>query len=124
VVLGVFQGFTVSWLDGCVLVANLVLAVWASRLVVATTPVAVLLDALATLARPVRLVGADPQRFALAVAIMVRSVPYLMGAFATVRQAARARGVERRIFGQLTQVIVAAVAYGQATGDALDARGL
>ena len=124
VVLAGFQALTGSWLDGLVLAANLLLAIWASRLIVMTTPVPVLLDALCAVARPLRVVGFDGDRFALAVAIMLRSIPYLMGEFTTIRQAAKARGVERRLFGQLTQVVVKAVAYGQATGDALEARGL
>jgi len=124
VALAAFQALTASWVAGLVLVGNLLLAVWASRLIVMTTPVAALLDALAALARPACVFGGDPERFALAVAIMLRSVPHLAGEFTAIRQAAKARGVERRLFGQLTQVIVKAVAYGKATGEALDARGL
>ena len=124
VVLAGFQALTGAWLDGLVISANLLLAIWASRLIVMTTPVPVLLDALAVAARPLRLVGIDGERVALAVAIMLRSIPYLMGEFTTIRQAAKARGVERRLFGQLTQLVVKSVAYGQATGDALEARGL
>jgi len=123
VALAGFQAAFGAWLAGLVLAGGLVLAIWASRLVVMTTPVPVLVDALAVVARPLRVVGVDPDRVALAVAIMLRSIPYLMGEFTVIRQAAKARGVERRLFGQLAQVVVRAVAYGQATGDALDARG-
>ncbi len=124
VLLAAFQAVTVSWVSGLVLAGNLLLAIWASRLIVQTTPSSVLIDALAAFVRPARLVGVDPERFALSVAIMLRSIPYLAGEFATIRQAARARGVERRLFGQLTQVVVKAVGYATATGDAMDTRGL
>ena len=123
-VLAVFQGITATWLAGFVLIGNLVLAIWASRLIVMTTPTPVLIDALVTVARPLRVIGLSPQRFGLAIAIMLRSIPYLMGEFTTIRQAARARGLERHLFGQITQVVIKAVAYGQTTGDAIAARGL
>ncbi len=55
---------------------------------------------------------------------MVRSVPFIAGAFTDVRDAARARGIERNPFVLVTPVIIQTVAYARATGDALAARGL
>jgi biotin transport system permease protein len=86
--------------------------------------VPVLLDAVVAAARPLRWVGLSPERFGLAVSVMLRSVPYLAGAFGDVRDAARARGLERNPMAHLTPVVVRAVGYAQATGDALAARGL
>lgn len=113
-----------SWLDGLVLAGNVLLAVLASRLLTMTKPVPVLLDALVVAARPLRWVGLSPERVGLAVAVMLRSIPYLSGVFADVRDAARARGLDRNPLAQLTPVVVRTVGYAQATGDALAARGL
>jgi biotin transport system permease protein len=113
-----------SWLAGAVIVGNLTLALWASRLVVMTTPAPVLIDALVGLTRPLARWGFRPERFGLAVLIMVRSIPYLAGAFATIREAVRARGLRGRLGAQATQVVIRAVGYAQATGDAMTARGL
>lgn len=99
-------------------------AVLASRLLTMTTPGPVLLDALVAAARPLRVVGVDPERFGLAVALMVRSVPFLLGSFSDVRAAARARGLERNMYAAVAPVVVGAVAYAHATGEALAARGL
>lgn len=99
-------------------------AVLASRLLTMTTPGPDLLDALVSGARPLRVVGLDPERFGLAVALMVRSVPFLIGSFADVRTAARARGLERNLYAAVAPVVVGAVAYAHATGEALAARGL
>ena len=51
-------------------------------------------------------------------------VPFLAGAFYDVRDAARARGLERHWVARLSPVVVRAVGFAQATGEALAARGL
>ncbi len=109
---------------GLVLAANLVLAILASRLLTTTKPMPVLVDALVAAAGPLRWVGLSPERFGLAVGVMVRSIPYLAGTFTEVGDAARARGLERNPLAQVGPVVVRAVGYAQATGDALAARGL
>lgn len=109
---------------GVMLVANLILCLYASRVLTLTTPAPVLLDAVVTAARPVRWVGGNPEQIGLAVALMVRSIPHLLGSFTDVRNAARARGLERNLFAQVAPVVIGAVAYARATGEALAARGL
>lgn len=124
---GLLFAYQVIWGDlrtGAMLVANLVLCLYASRVLTLTTPAPVLLDAVVTAAGPVRFVGGNPEQVGLAVALMVRSIPHLLGSFTEVRNAARARGLERNVFAQVAPVVVGAVAYARATGEALAARGL
>jgi biotin transport system permease protein len=123
-VLGGFQVLLGHPELGVVVPGNLLVAVWASRLVLVTTPGGELVDALVSAARPLAAFGISPERIGLAVAIMLRSVPVLLGSFATVRQAARARGLERNLLVNVAPVVVQAVAYAVATGEALAARGL
>ncbi|WP_306418767.1 energy-coupling factor transporter transmembrane component T family protein [Arthrobacter psychrolactophilus] len=105
-------------------IAAIVATVLASNVLTSTTPVDTLLDGLAALVRPLRRFGADPERFSLTVALMLRSIPYVIGAFADVRDAARARGLERNLVARSLPVVISTVAYARATGDALAARGL
>jgi biotin transport system permease protein len=107
-----------------VVVANLVTAIYASRLLTLTTPGSELIDALVSGLRPFRKLGVNPELVGLAIAVMLRSVPVLLDSFGQVRQAARARGTERNLFTQVTPVVVRAVGHAQATGAALAARGL
>ena len=109
---------------GVIVVENLVLALYATRLLTLTTPIPELVDGIATACRPVKLIRVDPDRVALAVAVMVRSLPHLLGAFDEVRDAATARGIRRNPVAYVAPVVVRAVAYAHATGDALAARGL
>ena len=105
-----------NWASAVTAPGAVLIAVYAGRLLTLTTPGPQLLDALVAAARPLRRVGVDPEALALAVALMVRSVPYLLGSFADVRAAAKARGLERNLHALVTPVVVGAVAYGQATG--------
>lgn len=105
-------------------IAAIMATVLASNVVTATTPVDELLDGLAALVRPLARFGADPERFSLTVALMLRSLPFVLGAFADVRDAARARGLERNLLARSLPVVIATVAYARATGEALAARGL
>ena len=101
---------------------NVLQAVLAARLLICTTPASVLVDALIRAADRVPFI--DGERLGLAVGIMLRSVPFLAGAFYDVRDAARARGLERHWVARLSPVVVRAVGFAQATGEALAARGL
>lgn len=122
--LGAFQWFNAGPLTAFVVVGNIVVCVLAALLVTLTTESQRLLDGLVSLARPLRRLGADPERFGLTVALMLRSIPYLVGAAEDSRDAARARGLERNPRALILPVFIGAVAYAQQTGEALAARGL
>ncbi len=103
---------------------RIVVCVVAARLLTLTTSPRELLDGLVALVRPLRFLGADPERFGLTITLMVRSIPFLLGAAGEVRQSAMARGLERNPRALAVPVVIRAVAYAQQTGEALAARGL
>jgi biotin transport system permease protein len=113
-----------NWPLGVLTCTNLLVAVYASRLVTLTTPGAELVDALVRALRPLRVLGVNPDRVGLAIAVMLRSVPVILDSFGEVRQAAQARGRERNLFALVAPVVVRAVGHAQAMGAALAARGL
>ncbi len=119
-----FQLLTAGWRAAVVVVGTLVVAVAAACLVTLTTRVSDLLDTLVTLLRPLRLVGVDPERAGLALALAVRAVP-VVGALAhEVRDARRARGLERSVRALAVPLVVRSVRHAQRTGEALVARGV
>ena len=73
---------------------------------------------------PLRRVGGAPETVALAVGLMLRAVPALMRTATEVRDAARARGLERDPRALLVPAAVRAVGRARATGKALAARGI
>ncbi|WP_285246043.1 energy-coupling factor transporter transmembrane protein EcfT [Pseudarthrobacter sp. efr-133-R2A-89] len=123
-VVGLFQGWQLGAPTGARIVLNILVCVVAASLLTATTPVQQLLDGVVRLARPFERFGADPERFALTIGIMLRSIPYIAGTFADVRDSARARGLERNPRALVLPVFITSVAYARQTGEALAARGL
>ncbi|RJT76502.1 energy-coupling factor transporter transmembrane protein EcfT [Arthrobacter cheniae] len=123
-ILALYQGLAQGWLRAFTVVGGITACLLAARAVTLTTPMQSLLDGVVRLVRPFRVVGADPERFALALSIMLRSIPYLAGLFMDVREAARARGLERNARVAVTPLVIGAVAYAHRTGEALAARGL
>ncbi|MFK0038369.1 energy-coupling factor transporter transmembrane component T family protein [Paenarthrobacter sp. NPDC090517] len=123
-VIGLFQWWQLGGPTAARIVLNVLVCVVAASVLTATTPVQKLLDGVAALAKPFRRFGADPERFALTIAVMLRSIPFIAGTFSDVRDSARARGLERNPRALILPVFITTVAYARQTGDALAARGL
>jgi biotin transport system permease protein len=104
--------------------ADLLSLVLAAGAVTATTPADRMLDLLDRALRPLRVLGVRPDVVALAVALMLRTVPALLATAHEVRDAARARGLERSPRALLVPAAVRTVARARATGEALAARGI
>ncbi|MEO7588376.1 MAG: energy-coupling factor transporter transmembrane protein EcfT [Arachnia sp.] len=122
--LALFHLATLAPVSAFVRPGNLLVAVLAARMLTLTTPTPELMDALVLVLRPLRPLGVNGDQVALAVALMIRSIPYLLGTVDDARMAARARGLERNPALLLTPVIIGAVAYAERSGEALVARGI
>ena len=123
VVLG-YQTWQRGWAVGAEVSGDLVALVLAGTVVTATTPTDVLLDGLTRAVRPLRLIGLPPEGFGLAVALMLRTVPAIGDLFGEVRDAAKARGLERSPRALLVPFAVRTVGRARTVGDALAARGI
>jgi biotin transport system permease protein len=121
--LAAFQWWSVGPAYAARVVLGITTAFVAAGLLTATTPVTVLLDAVVRGARPLSR-WVDPEVVALTLAVVIRSVPAIVGAFGTVRDAARARGLERSPRALIVPTVLQVVSLGRATGEALAARGL
>lgn len=119
-----YQSFAVGVLPAVRIAVNIAACIVTASLIMSTTRDSKLMDAVAAAGRPLKYVGGDPERFALTVGIMFRSIPFLLGSVSAVRDSAKARGLERSPRALVLPVVVGAVAYARQTGDALAARGL
>lgn len=122
--IGIFQWWQLGGATAARIVLNILTCVVAASLLTVSTPVQRLLDGVVSLATPLRRFGADPERFALTIGIMLRSIPFIAGTFADVRDSAKARGLERNPRALVLPVFISSVAYARQTGEALAARGL
>lgn len=124
VVLGVYYVLAGRVAVGADVVLTLLTMIAASRVLLWSTPMPVIIDGFVWLCGPLRWVGGSPEKVGLALALMVRSIPVLLDVWAELRSAADARGVRVPAWRLFTPLVVATVAYANETGDALAARGL
>lgn len=118
------QWWSGGWRSVAVVVGTLVVSVLAAALITLTTRVSALLDVMEQAARPLRRVGVDPERVALVLALTIRAVPVLTATFEQVRDARRARGLERSGRALLVPLVVRTVRHADQLGEALVARGV
>jgi biotin transport system permease protein len=124
VLLAAFQWWTAGWEAAVVVVGTLLVLVAAAGLVTLTTRTMALLDLLERLLQPARRVGIDPERVSLLLALTIRALPVLVGTLADVRDARRARGLERSPRALLVPVVLRTMRHADRLGEALVARGV
>jgi len=119
-----FQWWTAGWQAAVAIVGTLVLAVLSAALITLTTRVTDLLDVITRLLQPARVVGVDPDRVALLLALTIRAIPVIAGTLNEARDARRARGLERSTRALVTPIVVRTIRHADRVGDALAARGI
>ena len=124
VVAGAFQWWWYGAPKAVETFLDLISLALAALALTATTPVNEMVDALARWARPLRVVGVDPERVALTVALTIGALPDTIAIARETRDAARARGVERDPRAYLFPFVIRVVARAHESGDALHARGI
>jgi biotin transport system permease protein len=120
----VLQGWLEGLLPAAVTVGTLLVGVAAAGLVTLTTRTQELLDAFVALLRPLRPLGVDPDRVGLVLALAIRSVPVIAALAAEVREATRARGVERSPRAFAVPLLIRTLRHADQLGEALAARGV
>ncbi|WP_405084692.1 energy-coupling factor transporter transmembrane component T family protein [Microbispora sp. NBC_01389] len=103
---------------------RVVLAIALAGLVTLTTRTGDLMAFLERCLAPARFAGLDPYRLSLLLSLTLRSVPVVAELATRVREAQRARGVERSPRAFAVPLVVGALRHADALGEALAARGL
>lgn len=104
--------------------ARVASAVVLAALLVLTTRVADLLDAVERGLRPLAALRIDPARTALLLTVTLSTVPVLAGLARDVRDAQRARGAKAGLRAFAVPFLVMAFKHADELGDALTARGV
>lgn len=113
-----------GWRAVVVSVGTLLVTVTAAAVVTLTTRVTAILDVIEHLTTPLRRFGVDPERIALVLALAIRAVPVLASTLDEVRDARRARGLERSPRALLVPLVVRTLRHADRLGEALAARGV
>jgi len=119
-----FQWWVRGWQSAVVVVGVIAVLVMAAALVTLTTRTSALVDVIVSVCRPLRLIGVDPDRVGLVIALAIRAVPIVAGFAAEIRDAQRARGVRPSPRAYAAPLIVRSLRHADAVGEALAARGL
>jgi biotin transport system permease protein len=96
--LGIFQGFVISWELAALSVTRLLLMIMLADLVTATTPMQEMMRVILPWLRPLRVIGVDPKKLSLAVALVIRFVPVLLAQWQAQSEAWSARSKKRSGF--------------------------
>lgn len=123
-VVGAYQWWQRGWATAVEVAADLVAIVVAATLVTATTRADAMLDLVTGGLAPLRRIGVRPDLVALGIGLMLRAIPTLTRTVFDVRDAAKARGLERDPRALLIPAVIRTVGQAHATGQALAARGL
>ena len=112
-----------GWQRAFVVVGMLAVLVLLAALVTLTTRTADLVDAVVAGCRPLRVLGVDPERVGLLLALGIRCVPVVIGLAEEVRDAQRARGLAASPRAFAVPLLVRSLRHADALGEALTARG-
>jgi biotin transport system permease protein len=104
--------------------ARIIAAVVIAALLVITTRVSALLDAVERGLHPLEQVRVDPQRIALLLTVTLSTIPVLARLAGEVRDAQRARGARPSLRAFVVPFLVVSLKHADELGDALTARGV
>ncbi|TDQ49214.1 energy-coupling factor transporter transmembrane component T family protein [Actinorugispora endophytica] len=124
VLIAAFHCLFTGWETAVRVCSQLAAAVLLAGLVTRTTPVTEMLDLFERLARPLRFAGVRPDRVALVLALTIRCVPMVAGAWTASREAYLARGLSGGAHRMVVPVIVNLLRSAEALGEAMSARGM
>ncbi|MBS7706397.1 energy-coupling factor transporter transmembrane component T family protein [Chelatococcus asaccharovorans] len=121
--IGLLQVWTDSWQAAAVSLLRIILMVLAADLVTMTTTLRALMASLEPLLRPLRILGFDPERLSLAIALVLRFVPVLLAQWQAREEAWRARSSRRRPLRLVANFVAETLVMADHVSESLDARG-
>jgi biotin transport system permease protein len=119
-----FHVLASGWERAVVVVGVLLALVLLAALVTLTTRTSDLVDVLVAWLRPLRVLGIDPERIGLLLALSIRSVPVVVGLAQEVRDAQRARGLGASPTAYAVPLVIRSLRHADELGEALAARGV
>lgn len=111
-----------QWDTGIILALRFLTLMLLATLVTCTTRTADMVAAIARALEPLRRFGVRPEQFSLMVAIALRFIPVLLEQIRDIRDAQRARGIERPAITFLVPLLVRTFHLADSLTDAMDAR--
>jgi len=105
-------------------IARLTTIILAAQLFTRTTKIQHLIATVEQLTKPLKPLGANPYKIALAISLMLSAIGQIVGFIRQVRDAQRARGVRLAAWSWVVPVLVLSLKHADDVADALVVRGL
>ncbi len=93
-----------------------------ASLVSASTRVGDLIDTISRAVRPLAYLGVSPTKIGLTISLALRFIPLIAEQLEEIREAQRARGLERSVFALIMPLMVRTLKTAAEIGDAIEAR--
>ncbi|MFV1852104.1 MAG: energy-coupling factor transporter transmembrane component T family protein [Thalassospira sp.] len=111
-----------DWQAGLLVVTRIAAIVMFASLVTLTTKTSDLLSALERAMQPLRPIGVNPEKVSLAISMVLRFIPVIATVASEIRDAQRARGLDRSILAMIVPLIIRTLKMADDVADAIEAR--
>jgi biotin transport system permease protein len=119
----VVHGLFTSWILGLVVVLRFAVLLLAALVVTITTRVSDMIETLERGLAPFAVLGVNPAKVSLALSLALRFIPLLADQTREVRDAQRARGLDRSLVALTTPLLIKTLRLSTSLTEALEARG-
>ena len=117
------HGAFTSWGLGFLVVLRFAILLLLAVLVTFTTRVSDMIETLERALAPLAPLGVNPEKVSLSLSLALRFIPLLFERFVEIREAQRARGLDRNIFALLMPLMVKTLKMADDLTEAIEARG-
>ncbi len=122
-VLFLAHGLFTSWVQGLVVVQRFAVLLTVALAVTCSTRVSEMTDALERALAPLAPLGVDPAKVGLAISLAIRFIPVLIDQALEIRDAQRARGLDRNLIALTMPLLVKTLRLADQLTEAIEARG-
>jgi len=124
ITIAVIQAMTTSWLAGAISVIRLLIMILMADLVTLSSTMQAMMDALQPVLKPFRYIGLNPRKLALAVALVMRFIPFLLAIWRERDEAYRARTGRKANWRLIAPFLAETLRLADKVAETLDARGI
>ncbi len=118
----IFQLIIHPWQEAVFVIIRLMLILLMGNFLTLTTTISHMMDSMEYHLRYLAHLGANPAKISLAFSLCLRFIPVIAIISTEVRQAQKARGLEKNMFALIIPVIIRTLKMADAVADAIEAR--
>jgi len=111
-----------DWQAGLLVITRIAAIVMFASLITLTTKTSDMLASLELALRPLKPLGVNPEKVSLAISMVLRFIPVIATVASEIRDAQRARGLDRSILAMIVPLIIRTLKMADDVADAIEAR--